>query len=160
MKEKVYNYLDKLNIKYNNVNHPVASTTELADKYIEGIPGVRTKTMFIYNKNKSNYYLIVMDESKRVDFKYLEEILKEKKLKFSSDEVLKCKLGLEPGLVSIFGLLNNKDDIIVLFDESVNQGLPLTFHPNNNDATVFISVDDTIKFLNSLNVKYININMN
>ena len=101
-----------------------------------------------------------MDESKRVDFKYLEEILKEKKLKFSSDEVLKCKLGLEPGLVSIFGLLNNKDDIIVLFDESVNQGLPLTFHPNNNDATVFISVDDTIKFLNSLNVKYININMN
>lgn len=159
MKEKVYSYLDNLNIKYSVVNHPVASTTELADKYIEGHDGIRTKTMFLYNKNKTNFYLIVLDESQRVDFKYLENLLGEKKIKFASDEVLINKLGLERGVVSIFGLLNDSENTTVLLDEKINQGLPVTFHPNMNDATLFISYEDVIRFLDSINVKYRTIDM-
>lgn len=154
MKEEVYKYLDNLNISYQVVNHPKAYSTEDADKYIEGYEGIRTKTMFLYNKNKTNFYLIVMDENKRIDFKKLEEELQEKKLKFSSDEVLFEKLKLEKGVVSIFGLLNNKDNIVVLFDEDIINELPLTFHPNENDATIFINSEDVIKFLNTLNVSY------
>lgn len=154
MKEEVYKYLDNLNISYQVVNHPKAYSTEDADKYIEGYEGIRTKTMFLYNKNKTNFYLIVMDENKRIDFKKLEEELQEKKLKFSSDEVLFDKLKLEKGVVSIFGLLNNKDNIVVLFDEDIINDLPLTFHPNENDATIFINSEDVIKFLNTLNVSY------
>lgn len=154
MKEEVYKYLDNLNISYQVVNHPKAYCTMDADKYIEGYEGVRTKTMFLYNKNKTNFYLIVMDENKRIDFKKLEEELQEKKLKFSSDEVLFEKLKLEKGVVSIFGLLNNKDNIVVLFDEDIINDLPLTFHPNENDATIFINSEDVIKFLNTLNVSY------
>lgn len=154
MKEEVYKYLDNLNISYQVVNHPKAYSTQDADKYIEGYEGIRTKTMFLYNKNKANFYLIVMDENKRIDFKKLEEELQEKKLKFSSDEVLFEKLKLEKGVVSIFGLLNNKDNIVVLFDEDIINDLPLTFHPNENDATIFINSEDVIKFLNTLNVSY------
>ena len=154
MKEEVYKYLDNLNISYQVVNHPKAYSTEDADKYIEGYEGIRTKTMFLYNKNKTNFYLIVMDENKRIDFKKLEEELQEKKLKFSSDEVLFEKLKLEKGVVSIFGLLNIKDNIVVLFDEDIINDLPLTFHPNENDATIFINSEDVIKFLNTLNVSY------
>ena len=154
MKEEVYKYLENLNISYQVVNHPKAYSTEDADKYIEGYEGIRTKTMFLYNKNKTNFYLIVMDENKRIDFKKLEEELQEKKLKFSSDEVLFEKLKLEKGVVSIFGLLNNKDNIVVLFDEDIINDLPLTFHPNENDATIFINSEDVIKFLNTLNVCY------
>lgn len=154
MKEEVYKYLENLNISYQVVNHPKAYSTEDADKYIEGYEGIRTKTMFLYNKNKTNFYLIVMDENKRIDFKKLEEELQEKKLKFSSDEVLFEKLKLEKGVVSIFGLLNNKDNIVVLFDEDIINDLPLTFHPNENDATIFINSEDVIKFLNTLNVSY------
>ncbi len=154
MKEEVYKYLDNLNISYQVVNHPKAYSTEDADKYIEGYEGIRTKTMFLYNKNKTNFYLIVMDENKRIDFKKLEEELQEKKLKFSSDEVLFEKLKLEKGVVSIFGLLNNKDNIVILFDEDIINDLPLTFHPNENDATIFINSEDVIKFLNTLNVSY------
>ena len=154
MKEEVYKYLDNLNISYQVVNHPKAYSTEDADKYIEGYEGIRTKTMFLYNKNKTNFYLIVMDENKRIDFKKLEEELQEKKLKFSSDEVLFDKLKLEKGVVSIFGLLNIKDNIVVLFDEDIINELPLTFHPNENDATIFINSEDVIKFLNTLNVSY------
>ena len=159
MKEKVYSYLDNLNIKYNVVNHPKAYTTMDADKYIEGYEGIRTKTMFLYNKNKTNFYLIVMDEDKRIDFKKLEEELQEKKLKFSSDEVLLDKLKLEKGVVSIFGLLNSTDEITVLFDQDIVNNLPLTFHPNENDATIFISYNDVIIFLESLNVSYKNIEL-
>ena len=108
--------------------------------------------MFLYNKNKTNFYLIVMDENKRIDFKKLEEELQEKKLKFSSDEVLFDKLKLEKGVVSIFGLLNNKDNIVVLFDEDIINELPRTFHLNASDATRFINSEDVIKFLNTLNV--------
>ena len=43
---------------------------------------------------------------------------------------------LEKGVVSIFGLLNNKDNIVVLFDEDIINDLPLTFHPNENDAII------------------------
>lgn len=154
MKEEVYKYLDNFNISYQVVNHPKAYSTEDADKYIEGYEGVRTKTMFLYNKNKTNFYLIVMDENKRIDFKKLEEELQEKKLKFSSDEVLFDKLKLEKGVVSIFGLLNTKDNIVVLFDEDIINELPLTFHPNENDATIFINSKDVIKFLDTLNVCY------
>lgn len=154
MKEEVYKYLDNLNISYQVVNHPKAYSTQDADKYIEGYEGIRTKTMFLYNKNKTNFYLIVMDENKRIDFKKLEEELQEKKLKFSSDEVLFEKLKLEKGVVSIFGLLNNKDNIVILFDEDIINDLPLTFHPNENDATIFINSEDVIKFLNTLNVSY------
>lgn len=160
MKEKVYKYLDDLGITYEVVNHPIATTTELADKYIQGYEGVRTKTMFLYNKNKTNFYLIVLDENQRVDFKYLEELLNENKIKFAADEVLINKLGLRKGIVSIFGLLNNTENITVLLDKSINRGIPITFHPNMNDATIFISYEDTIKFLEFLKVKHIDINMN
>ena len=85
MKEEVYKYLDNLNISYQVVNHPKTYSTEDADKYIEGYEGIRTKTMFLYNKNKTNFYLIVMDENKRIDFKKLEEHYMEYKTNKDTD---------------------------------------------------------------------------
>lgn len=151
----VYDYLDSLNIKYEIVKHPAAQTTELADKYIEGYEGVRTKSMFLYNKKKTAFYLVILEENKRINFELLENTFSEKKLKFSSDETLINKLNLPAGTVSIFGLLNNNDkDITVVIDKSIKGDLPLTFHPNINTATIFVSLNDTIKFMDSLDVSY------
>lgn len=154
MKE-VYDYLDNLDIKYEIVNHREVFTTKEADECIKDKIGVRTKTMFIYNQNKTHFYLLILDEQRLVDFKALQELLKEKKLKFASEEYLDKKLGLKSGSISIFGLLNNQDkDIKVLFDKSSVSDIPLTFHPNINTATIFIKFDDIIKFLDSLKVSY------
>ena len=64
-------------------------------------------------------------------------------------------MNLVPGMVSIFGLLNNKDhDIKVFIDKAITYENKITFHPNDNTATMFISVNDMYKFLNTLDYKY------
>lgn len=153
MKE-VEKYLKDLGIEYKIVNHPPATTTEMADEYIEGHEGVRTKTMFLTNKKKTRYFLVVMDESKRLDMNSFKEYLGESNIKMASSNSLKEKMDLEPGIVSIFGLLNNKEkDIRVFIDKDIAGDSILTFHPNTNEATLFIKTEDTKKFLESLDYK-------
>lgn len=151
---KVFDYLKELNIKYDVVYHEAAFTTEDADKYIEGKEGVRSKMLFMSGRKNRNFYLIIMDENKRVDIKSLNELLNEK-LSFASSEHLKNKLGLAPGVVSLFGLLNNNEhDIHVVVDKELLNESIMTFHPNDNTATIFISMDDMFKVLDDLKYEY------
>lgn len=151
----VYNVLDDLDITYDIIEHPPATTTEEADKFIEGKPGVRTKSLFLCDKKSTQYFLLIMDDSKRLDIKTTAEILKIKGLKFCSPEKLMNKMGLTPGSVSLFGLLNNHDhDIQVYFDKEILSEKILTFHPNDNTKTLFIKTEDINKFLQSINYTY------
>ena len=153
MKE-VKNFLDSLNIKYDIVNHPAVFTTDEADKYIEGMDGVPSKTMFLAGKKDKNFYLFVLNDTKRLDIKKLNNLIGDK-LHFGKEDDLKQKMNLVPGMVSIFGLLNNKDhDIKVFIDKAITYENKITFHPNDNTATMFISVNDMFKFLNTLDYKY------
>ena len=152
--EEVFNYLDNLNIKYNVVNHPAAFTTLEADKYIEGMEGVRSKTMFMAGKKDRNFYLFIMDENKRLDIKKISGLIGDR-LHFGKEEDLKRKMGLVSGMVSLFGLLNNKEhDIKVFIDKDVTLERLITFHPNDNRATIFISVSDMFKILEDLEYNY------
>ena len=153
MKE-VFNYLDNLSIKYDVVNHPAAYTTEEADKYIEGMEGIPSKTMFMAGKKDKNFYLFIMDENKRLDIKKLSNLIGDR-LHFGKEEDLKRKMGLVPGMVSLFGLLNNKDhDINVYIDKDILNERLITFHPNDNRATIFIRVDDMLRILDDLKYEY------
>ena len=148
--QKVYDALDKFEIAFNLVEHPPALTTEDADRYIEGIEGVRTKTLFLSNRKKTAWYLVVMDDSKQLDMKRLGEILGESRMQFGSAEKLHEKMSLAPGVVSIFGLLNNSEkDIKVYFDKNILSESIMSFHANDNSKTVFISTDDMLKFVQS-----------
>ena len=153
MKE-VFDYLNNLDIKYHIVNHPAAYTTEEADKYIEGMEGVPSKTMFMAGKKDRNFYLFIMDEKKRLDIKKLSLLIGDR-LHFGKEEDLQSKMGLVPGMVSLFGLLNNKEhDIKVYLDKDIKLEKIITFHPNDNRATIFISVSDMFKILDDLEYSY------
>lgn len=155
MKEEVFKELEKMGIKYEVVNHPPALTTQEADDYIEGKEGVRSKTMFMSDKKKRNFYLLILDDTKRLDIKKIGEIIGEKSLRLGSAENLKEKMNLEFGVVSLFGLLNNSEkDIKVYIDKELLNEKIITFHPNENNATVFIKMDDMFKFLENLEYKY------
>ena len=65
--QQVANKLQELGITYDVVDHPPAFSTEQADSYIEGLEGVRTKSMFLTNKKKTQYYLLIMDDQKPLD---------------------------------------------------------------------------------------------
>ena len=73
--EKVVEMLNELDIPFEIVEHEPTLTTEQADSFIEGIEGVRTKTMFLTNKKKTAYYLLIMDDQKRLDMDLLKELI-------------------------------------------------------------------------------------
>ena len=149
--DKVKEYLNSMGIQFKIVEHEPAYTTEEADKYIEGHDGVRTKTMFICNKKKTNYYMIIMDDSKRLDMNKFKEIVSEKQMKMASEESLKEKLGIKPGMVSPFGLLNNDEkDVKIYMDKEIIKEEIMTFHPNDNTKTLFITTKDLFKYIESI----------
>ena len=153
--QRVYDTLNKMNIPYEVVEHPPAVTTEEADSYIVGKEGVRTKTLFLTNRKKTAYYLVVMDDAKRLDMDRLAEILQEKRVSFASAERLKGKMALYPGAVSIFGLLNNADhDIKIYLDQEMLSERLISFHANDNTKTLFIAMEDMYKFFKAMDYEY------
>ena len=142
--------LDELGIKFQLVEHPPATTTELADRYIEGIDGARTKTMFLTNRKKTAYYMLIMDDAKRLDMKRFGELVGAKGIKLASADNLCDRLGLCAGVVSPFGLMNEQADSVVYLDREMALEERLSFHPNTNDKTIFMATSDTIKFIKAI----------
>lgn len=147
--------LNALKIPFEVVDHPPALTTEEADSFIEGIEGVRTKSMFLTNKKKTAYYLLIMDDQKRLDMSNLKEITGEKRIKMASEDSLMEKMKLPAGVVSIFGLLNNEEkDIHVYFDKEIIKEPRMSFHPNVNTKTIFLYTNDIFKYLENIGFNY------
>lgn len=151
MYQKVADTLNELGVTFHIVEHEPALTTEQADHFIEGIEGVRTKTIFLTNKKKRNFYLVIMDDAKRLDMDVFKEFVEEKQIKMASAETLNDKMMLLPGTVSPFGLLNNRDkDIQVYFDQEIVSEERMCFHPNTNEKTIFIQTEDLFSFLKEI----------
>ncbi len=149
--KKVEEKLNEMNIPFEIVEHEPALTTEQADSFIEGIEGVRTKTMFLTNKKKTEFYLLIMDDKKRLDMDIFKEIVASKQIKMASKNSLFEKMILPPGVVSPFGLLNNEDkDIKVYIDKEIIDEERMCFHPNTNEKTIFLKTLDLLKFIESI----------
>jgi len=143
--------LNALEIPFQLVEHEPALTTEQADNFIEGIEGVRTKTMFLTDKKKRNFFLVIMDDNKRLDMKAFSELVEMKGVKMASENTLYEKMMLPPGVVSPFGLLNNADhDINVFIDREIITEERMSFHPNTNEKTIFLNTDDLIRYIEAL----------
>jgi len=144
----IYKTLDLLKIKYTKYSHPAVFTVEEAEKYDRGIDAGKSKNLFLRNKKGNSHYLLVIESKKTTDLKKLALLLNENKLGFASPERLKEYLGLTPGSVSPFGLINNADKSVhVLIDKTLLKYKKLAFHPNINTATLAISTEDFKKFL-------------
>ena len=153
--QQVANKLQELGIPFDVVEHPPAFTTEQADSYIEGMEGVRTKSMFLTNRKKTQYYLLIMDDKKRLDMDDFKVQVGADRIRMASLDSLAEKMSLPAGTVSPFGLLNNEEkDIQVYFDKEIIDEERMTFHPNTNEKTIFISTQDLFKFLQDLGYSY------
>ena len=153
--QQVANKLQELGITFDVVEHPPVFTTEQADSYIEGMEGVRTKTMFLTNKKKTQYYLLIMDDKKRLDMDDFKVQVGADRIRMASLDSLAEKMTLPAGTVSPFGLLNNEEkDILVYFDKDIVSEDIMTFHPNTNEKTIFIKSKDLFRFLESIGFTY------
>jgi len=144
----VYAALDALGISYERHEHPAVFNAEDASKHWDRIEGIQCKNLFLRNKKGDRHYLVVLEISKRADLKDLVKLVGDDRLSFGSPERLMAELGLTPGSVSPFGLINDADGSVrVLVDADLKGAGRLIFHPNINTASVVVSWADLERFL-------------
>lgn len=152
MRQKIFDILDTLQIPYTNYEHAPVFTCDEA-KGVE-IPGYRVKSLLLRNKKATNFYMVVLPDSKKLDTNIVRAIFDDSKMSFVDEEIMMQKIGLKPGSVSPFALVNNLDrDIRVVFDSEL-QGKLVGFHPLQNDNTVVLEMPELEKFLENLNVQW------
>lgn len=144
----IYKVLGDLGIQFEKHEHPPVFTVEEAAKYDRGIDGGKSKNLFLRNAKGDKHYLVIMQADKRLDLQWLATFLNENKLSFASEERLEKYLGLKPGSVGPFGLINNADKSVhVVVDTDLMKFQKLGYHPNTNTATLVITAEDLKKFL-------------
>jgi Ala-tRNA(Pro) deacylase len=144
----VYAALDALGIAYQRYEHPAVFNAGDASKHWDAIGGVQCKNLFLRNKKGDRHYLVVLEISKRADLKDLVKIVGDDRLSFGSPDRLMARLGLTPGSVSPFGLINDAEGSVrVLIDRDLKDADRLIFHPNINTASVVLSWADLERFL-------------
>ena len=145
------NFLHANNITYVLHEHPAVFTCAEADEHCGDIPGLACKNLLLRNQKKSRYFLILLPADKRTDLKKLTGLLGESKISFASPDDLQVKLGLTPGEVSPFGLLNDTDQAVELYvDAEVHGADIVSFHPNRNTATLELTQEMFHKFLGAI----------
>jgi Ala-tRNA(Pro) deacylase len=145
---ELYDLLNKLDIKFEYYEHPPLATIDDALEYWNNIDSGKCKNIFFRNHKGNRHYLVILEHLSQLNIHDLEKRLKQGKLSFSSDKRLKKYLGLEPGSVSPFGLINDTEKHVHLFiDEKLMDYQKLAFHPNINTATLVISRTDFLRFL-------------
>ena len=150
VERKVLDALDGLGIRYIRHEHPPVATVEEAEKHWAGLKGTHCKNLFLRNYKGNRHYLVIAPVTRGVDLKRLNTLLAEDRLSFASPERLRRWLGLEPGSVSPFGLVNDETrHVQVVCDETLRSSSALGFHPNVNTATLEIAFADFEKFLAS-----------
>lgn len=145
---ELYDVLNSLSIHFEYHEHPPVATVEDAITHWKDYKSGRCKNIFLRNHKGNRHYLIILEHLAQLNIKDLEQRLKQGKLSFASDQRLMKYLGVMPGSVSPFGIINDKEKHVHLFiDKNLLSFDRLAFHPNLNTATLVISKNDLISFL-------------
>ncbi len=161
MKEKerraVFEYLGAHGVDYAVYEHPEAPTVEVAMQYWKDIPGnvSHCKNLFMRNHKGNRHYLVIMPAEKPLDIHALWERIGSTRLSFASPERMMRYLGVTPGSVSLFGLINDVSaEVELILDADLAEAEAVSFHPNDNTASVVLSAEALRKYLATLRQKW------
>jgi Ala-tRNA(Pro) deacylase len=145
---ELYALLDHLQIPYEYIEHPPVPTIEEAMKYWAAIDSGHCRNIFFRNHKGNRHYLVILYYCTPLRIKDLEHKLHQGKLTFASDRRVMQYLGVTPGSVSPFGLINDHTHHVHLFiDKTLLNHERLSFHPNTNTASLIIPREGLFKFL-------------
>jgi len=145
--EDLLTRLEELGIEASTVRHPPVFTVEEAKALRGELPGAHTKNLFVRDK-KGVMWLIVAREDRPVDLSVLAEKLGLKRLSFGSPQRLMKHLGVIPGAVSPFGVVNDPaGEVSVALDSGLRDFDRWSFHPLDNTMTTTLARDDMLRFL-------------
>lgn len=151
--QEVYSLLKQLNIEFYRADHDCADTIE-ACKDIEKVLGTQIcKNLFLCNRQMTDFYLLLIAPDKNFRTSVVSKLLGVSRLSFGNAEYMQSLLGLTPGSVSIFGLMNDKDKKVrLLIDSSILDSRYFGAHPSINTSTLRIEVKDLLdKIIPALN---------
>lgn len=147
-REIVLKKLDELGIPYIMHEHPPLNTIDEAMVYWKDFDSTHCKNLFFRNHKGNKHYLVILECHKMMDIHGLEKQLHQGKLSFASPERMERCLGTTPGSVSLFGLINDPDRKVKLYlDKDLRNAERVTFHPNDNTASLEITRDDMYRFI-------------
>ena len=153
--KEVYDRLEELGIAYEYYEHPEAPTIEIASKFYRGEGTTLCKNLFFRNHKGNRHYLVIMESVHEMDIHAIEKQLRQGKLSFASPERMMKYLGVRPGSVSLFNLVNDSEHAVTLFvDSNLLNVAKVSFHPNDNRASLVISSRDIMKFVESTGCEY------
>ena len=144
----LFAFFDQHGIRYERHDHPAVYTVEEAKRLVPPLPGAKTKNLFLRDKKGDRHILVVVPHEKSVDLKSFASVLGSKKLALASPDRLKTHLDLEPGAVSILGIVNDRHRAVeVVVDRAVWDQETWQCHPLVNTSTVLISRSDIERLL-------------
>eukprot|EP00003_Mantamonas_plastica_P007862 TRINITY_DN166_c1_g1_i1.p1 TRINITY_DN166_c1_g1~~TRINITY_DN166_c1_g1_i1.p1 ORF type:complete len:173 (+),score=31.09 TRINITY_DN166_c1_g1_i1:240-758(+) len=146
----LFDHLTKLAIETTTHEHAPLFTVEDSQKLRGDLPGLHAKNLFVKDK-KGELWLVVAEEEAEIRMNHLHKRLGCARLSFGKPELLIETLGVKPGAVTPFALINDQERKVNLaLDAKLANGEVLNFHPLRNDRTTTISSADLLKFTTSL----------
>jgi Ala-tRNA(Pro) deacylase len=144
--QQLFARLDALGLPHRSVEHAPVFTVEQAKAHRGALPGHHIKNLFLRNK-KEQMWLVVALEDRAIDLKRLGEVLGAGRLSFGSADRLRRTLGVEPGSVTPFAVINDIGHRVTLvLDRALADGGPVNAHPLTNTQTTAIGFADLDRF--------------
>ncbi|MCG8608827.1 prolyl-tRNA synthetase associated domain-containing protein [bacterium] len=144
----LFQFLDGHRISYDRHDHLPVFTCEEADRLVPDLAAAKTKNLFLRDNKGRRHFLVILSDRKTVDLKALRDRIGSSKLSLGSAERLQKYLGITPGAVSIFALINDSDnEVELIIDRDLWKEESFRFHPLVNTSTLVVSRDDIEKFL-------------
>ena len=158
---RTYDFLDALGIEYKRTDHEPANNMEACNE-IDAVLGVIIcKNLFLCNRQKTKFYLLMMPGDKKFKTKELSSQIHSARLSFAGPEEMLQYLDIEPGAVSIMGLMNDKDKKVqLLIDEDVLEDEYLGCHPCVCTSSLKLKTKDVIeKYLPAIEHEYMTVHL-
>lgn len=144
----IFAFLEANSLRYQRFDHPPVMTCAAAREALPDIPGTPTKNLFLRDDKGQRHFLLVAGDDKQVDLKTVGAVVGIRRLGFASPRRLQTYLGLEPGAVTLLGLINDtKHQVELLIDRDLTRAQAIHCHPLVNTSTLVIPWEDVLKFL-------------
>ena len=150
--ERVYDFLDKLQIPYEGVDHDIANTIEDCREIEKELHIGVCKNLFLCNRQKTTFFLLMMPGDKHFETKVLSHQLGVSRLSFAESRYMEEFLDITPGSVSVLGLMNDvEEQVDLLIDEDLLKEEYLGCHPCVNTSSLRLKTEDVFgAFLKSV----------
>ncbi len=143
---RVYDLLDSLGIDYERTDHEEANTMEACNEIDRILGTLICKNLFLCNRQKTNYYLLMMPGDKPFKTKDLSKQIGTARLSFGDPEAMEEYLHIRPGAVSVMGLMNDtKNHVQLLIDRPVLESEDLGCHPCVNTSSLKMKTKDVLE---------------